>query len=133
MITVDHWLAYEAHNDHIITGKATAEAAILCGLKRIKTDPEVDAAYESHDIKCVAFYGTQYPNTCFDISGMIEKKLEALRCYHAQFHEEELEMLASYAEFKAGQCAEWQPFKYAEMWKVVTPRHLHGFTETWKF
>jgi N,N'-diacetylchitobiose non-reducing end deacetylase len=133
VITVDPWLAYEAHTDHIMTGKAAAEAAILCGLKRIKTDPDVDAAYQPHDIKAVAFYGTQYPNLCFDISSTIELKLQALRCYHAQFQEEELETLASYAEFKASQCAAGHPFKYGEMWKVVTPRHLHGFTETWKF
>jgi LmbE family N-acetylglucosaminyl deacetylase len=133
VITVDPWLAYEAHNDHILTGKAAAEAAILCGLKRIQTDPDVDAAYEPHEIKAVAFYNTQYPNTCFDVSSTIERKLKALRCYRAQFREEELEMLVEYAEFKAGQCAVGQPFKYAEMWKVVTPRLLHGFTETWKF
>jgi N,N'-diacetylchitobiose non-reducing end deacetylase len=133
VITVDPWLAYEAHNDHIIAGKAAAEAAILCGLKRIHTDPDVDAAYEPHEIKAVAFYNTQYPNTCFDISSTIERKLKALRCYRAQFREEEMEMLVGYAEFKAGQCAVGQPFKYAELWKVVTPRLLHGFTETWKF
>ena len=133
VITVDPWLAYESHTDHIMAGKATAEAVILCGLKRIKTDPLVDATYEPHHIKSVAFYGTQYPNTCFDITSTIEKKLQAMRCYHAQFHEEELERLAGYVEYKASHFAEGQPFRYAEMWKVVTPRQLHGFTETWKF
>ena len=133
VITVDPWLAYEAHTDHIITGKAAAEAVVLCDFKRIKTDPEVDAAYEPHEIKCVAFYGTQYPNTIFDISSTIEKKLEAVRCYHAQFTEPDLERLAGYVEWRAGQAAEGQPFKYAERLKVITPRMLHGFTDTWKF
>jgi LmbE family N-acetylglucosaminyl deacetylase len=132
VITVDPWLAYEAHTDHILTGKAAAEAAILCGLKRIRTDPQVDAAYEPHEIQCVAFYGTQYPNTCFDISGTIEKKVKAVRSYHAQFTEPELDMLAGYVEHKASRYAEGHDFKYAEMWKVITPRQLHGFTETWK-
>ena len=133
VITVDPWLAYEAHTDHIITGKAAAEAVVLCDFKRIKTDPAVDAAYEPHEIKCVAFYGTQYPNTIFDISSAIEKKLEAVRCYHAQFTEPDLERLAGYVEWRAGQAADGQPFKYAERLKVITPRMLHGFTDTWKF
>jgi len=133
VITVDPWLAYESHTDHIMTGKAAAEAAILCDFKRIKTDPEVDAAYQPHEIKCVAFYGTMYPNTFFDISSTIEKKLEAVRCYHAQFHEEDMDRLAGYVEWRASTAAEGQPFKYAEKLKVITPRMLHAFTDTWKF
>jgi LmbE family N-acetylglucosaminyl deacetylase len=133
VFTVDPWLAYESHTDHIITGKAAAEAALLCDFKRIKTDPQVDAAYEPHEIKCVAFYGTQYPNTVFDISSTLEKKLQAVRCYHAQFRQEDLERMAGYVEWRASQSADGQPFKYGEKWKIVTPRLLHGFTETWKF
>jgi LmbE family N-acetylglucosaminyl deacetylase len=133
VITVDPWLAYESHTDHIMTGKAAAEAAILCDFKRIKTDPEVDAAYQPHEIKCVAFYGTMYPNTFFDISSTIEKKLEAVRCYHAQFHEEDMDRLAGYVEWRASTAAEGQPFKYAEKLKVITPRMLHAFTDTWKY
>jgi LmbE family N-acetylglucosaminyl deacetylase len=102
-------------------------------LTKIRTDPEVDAAYQPHDIQTVAFYGTQYPNTCFDISHTMEKKKQALLCYHAQFHEDELKMLAAFAEYKASQSAKGLDCKYAEMWKVVTPRLLHGFPETWKF
>ena len=133
VVTLDPWIPYESHTDHILTGKASAEAAILCGLKRIQTDPQVDAAYQPHQIKCVAFYTTQYPNTCFDISGTLEKKLQAIRCYHAQFHEEDLERVAGYVEFKASQNAQGQPFKYAEILKVVTLRHLHAFSDSWKF
>jgi LmbE family N-acetylglucosaminyl deacetylase len=134
VITVDPWLAYESHTDHVITGKAAAEAALLCDFKRLKTDDaEVDAAYQPHEIKCVAFYGTQYPNTVFDISSTIEKKLEAVRCYHAQFDEESLERMAGYVEWRASTAAEGQPFKYAEKLKVITPRMLHGFTDTWKY
>ena len=133
VITVDPWLAYEAHTDHIMTGKAAAEAVVLCDFKRIKTDPEVDAAYEPHEIKCVAFYGTMYPNTFFDISSTIEKKLEAVRCYHAQFHDEDMDRLAAYVEWRAGTAAEGQSFKYAEKLKVISPRMLHAFTDTWKY
>jgi LmbE family N-acetylglucosaminyl deacetylase len=133
VITVDPWLAYEAHNDHIIVGKAASEAAILCGLPKIKTVPEIDAAYTPHEIRCVAYYSTQFPNICFDISATIDKKKQAIRCYRAQFKDEELEMLAQYVEYMAREKAKGQSFEFGEMWKVVTTRHLHGSTDTWKF
>jgi LmbE family N-acetylglucosaminyl deacetylase len=133
VITLDPWMAYEAHTDHVMTGKAAAEAALLCDFKRIKTDPEVDAAYQPHQIKAVAFYYSQYPNTCFDTSRTIEKKLQAMHCYRAQFHEEDLDRLAGYVSFRASQNAEGKGFEYAEMWKVVTLRQLHCFSDAWKF
>ena len=133
VFTVDPWLPYEAHTDHIMVGKAAAEAVVLCGFKRIKTDPEVDAAYTPHDIQTIAFYGSQRPNTCFDISQTIEKKKQAVRCYHAQFHEEELEMLAYYVEMRARKAAEGHDFTFGENLKVITSHHLHGSTEAWRF
>jgi N,N'-diacetylchitobiose non-reducing end deacetylase len=133
VITVDPWMAYESHTDHIICGKAVAEASILCGFVKIKTDPQVDAAYQSHQIERVAFYGTQYPNTCFDITRTIEKKKQAIRCYHAQFHDDELEMVAERLEYYARTKAQGQGVEFAEMWKVVTTRHLHGYPDAWKF
>ncbi|RPJ52080.1 MAG: PIG-L family deacetylase [Chloroflexi bacterium] len=133
IITVDPWTAYEAHTDHIQCGKAAAEAAILCGLTKVKSEPRVDAAYQPHQIERVAFYGTQYPNTCFDISRTIEKKKQAIRCYHAQYHEQELEQMAGLLEYYAKMKAQGQDMAYAEMWKVVTPRHLHGYPDAWKF
>jgi len=133
VITIDPWMAYESHTDHVITGKAAAEAALLCDFKRIKTgDPEVDAAYVPHLIKCVAFYHTMYPNTIFDISSTLEKKLQAVQCYQAQFRQEDLPRLAAYVEWRATQAAEGQSFKYGEKMKVVTLRHLHSYAEAWK-
>ena len=40
------WMVYEAHNDHILTGRATAEAAILFGMHRIQTTPSVDEVFQ---------------------------------------------------------------------------------------
>jgi hypothetical protein len=56
-----------------------------------------------------------------------------VRCYHAQFDDNDLERMAGYVEWRASTAAEGQPFKYAEKLKVITPRMLHGFTETWKY
>jgi hypothetical protein len=36
-------------------------------------------------------------------------------------------------EWRASTAAEGQAFKYAEKLKVITPRMLHAFTDTWKY
>src|SRR4030095_12471144 len=69
----DAWLTYEGHHDHIQTGLATAEAVIFAGLTKIaSSDPEVDSAYEEHDIKGIALYFTREPNSIADITATWE-------------------------------------------------------------
>ena len=133
VITVDPWTAYEAHNDHIIVGKAAAEAVVLCAFTKFKTDAAVDAAYQPHAIRSVGFYGSQYPNTWFDIGTTMAKKRQAVACYHAQFQEEELVWLAGRVEQYARAKGEGRGVEFAEAWKVITPRHLHSNPDSWKF
>ena len=133
IITVDPWTAYEAHNDHIMAGKAASEAVVLCGFTKFKTTPEVDAAYQPHAIQSVVYYASQYPNTWFDTGRSIEKKKLAVRCYHAQFHEHELDYLSQRVENYARLKAESRGCEFAEELKVITPRHLHANPGTWKF
>jgi N,N'-diacetylchitobiose non-reducing end deacetylase len=133
IIAIDPWSAYEAHTDHVIAGKATAEAAILCGLTRIKTDPEVDANYTPHDIERVAFYQSQYPNSCIDITCTLEKRRQAIRCYHAQFHQYELDYIADRVVEYAREKGEDYGYDFGERWKLVTTRHLHGYPDAWKY
>jgi LmbE family N-acetylglucosaminyl deacetylase len=133
ILAIDPWSAYESHTDHIITGKATAEAAILCGLTKIKTDPEVDASYTPHHIERVAFYQSQYPNTCIDITGTLEKRRQAIRCYHAQFHQHELDYIADRVVEYAREKGKAHGYEFGELWKLVTTRHLHGYPDAWKY
>ena len=67
VVTVDPWLTYEAHHDHIQTGLAVAEAVMLAGLTKIpSSNPAVDSAYKAHDIKGIVFYHTREPNQIID-------------------------------------------------------------------
>jgi len=59
IFTCDPWMPYEAHTDHVLTGKAAAEAAILYGMTRLKTTPEVDAQFEPFDLLGIVFYATR--------------------------------------------------------------------------
>ena len=46
LFTCDPWLPNEAHQDHIVVGRAVAEASLLQGMTRLSIDAEVDRHYE---------------------------------------------------------------------------------------
>lgn len=136
IFTVDPWTPYEAHTDHIRTGRAAAEATILYSLTRLTTEPEVDAAYQPHEIQGIVFYHSWVPNTYFDITHSREKKHRALDAYKAQFATEDFPMLHMWVEIKERMHAEnciTPGCTHAEALKVLNPRLLHGVGETWKF
>jgi LmbE family N-acetylglucosaminyl deacetylase len=133
IVTMDPWMLYEAHTDHVMASRATAEAAILYDLPRLKSDPDVDEVYESHPLQAVVFHATSYPNTVFDISGTIEKKNAAIRCYKSQFHESDFDGLVQRTMTYTAYLAHDEAFEYGEALKIVPPGLLHGVGETVRF
>ena len=132
ILTVDPYLPYEAHHDHAMTGKAVSEAAILYGMMRLKTDPEVDAAYERHDIEGIAYYHTHAPNTYVDITNTYARKHAAVSAYHAQFTDESMARLQFYLDLKEQEYGELQCCRYAEALKILHPLQLHCSVDAWK-
>lgn len=129
VVTVDPWLTYEAHHDHIQTGLAAAEAVMLSGLTKIpSSDPAVDSAYKGHDIKGIVFYHTREPNEIMDISAVWETKIAAVRCYEAQFTQQEMDQLVMALDSKSKQVAAGESFMRGEPLKVLHTSALHcGF------
>ncbi|HXD09690.1 MAG TPA: PIG-L deacetylase family protein [Anaerolineales bacterium] len=122
----DAWLTYEGHHDHIQTGLAAAEAVMFADLTKIaSSDPDVDAAYEQHDIKGIVLYFTREPNYIADISSTWEEKVGALRCYEAQFSPSEMEQLIAGRDMKSQQVAQGQSFARGEALKVLHTSALH--------
>jgi LmbE family N-acetylglucosaminyl deacetylase len=122
----DAWLTYEGHRDHIQTGLAAAEAVMFAGLTKIaSSDPEVDAAYEEHDIQGIALYFTREPNTIADISSTWEDKLAAVKCYEAQFDPAGMDQLIMALDMKSQQVAQGQSFARGEPLKVLHTSALH--------
>lgn len=136
IFTVDPWTPYEAHTDHIRVGRAAAEATILYGFTRLVTEHDVDAAYQPHELKGIAFYHSWAANTFFDITQTREKKHRAINAYKAQFTDDDFGLLHMALEFKERMHAEncnTVGCTHAEAFKVLNPRLLHGVGETWKF
>ncbi|NPV86110.1 MAG: PIG-L family deacetylase [Anaerolineae bacterium] len=125
VFTVDPWLPYEAHQDHILTGRAVAEAAILYHLPRFKTLPEVDAAYQLHVLRGVVFYLTHAPNIFYDISSTVEIKHHALQTYCMQFTDMDMRALLEKLTKTERQCGERGGVERAEALKVLDPAQLH--------
>ena len=122
----DAWLTYEGHRDHIQTGFAAAEAVMFASLTKIaSSDPAVDAAYEGHEIQGVALYFTREPNSIADITSTWEDKVEAVRCYEAQFTSAGLDQLVMALDMKSQQVAQGQSFARGEPLKVLHPSALH--------
>ena len=122
----DPWLTYEAHRDHYTTGLAAASAATLFGLARIpSSDPAVDSAFAPHSLIGIAFYFTREPNYFSDVDATWEKKVEAVKCYEAQFDPDGMEQLLFALDLKARQFAERHGCDRAEGLKVMHPSSLH--------
>ena len=122
----DAWLTYEGHRDHIQTGLAAAEAIMFAGLTKIaSSDPQIDAAYEGHEIQGVALYFTREPNTIADITSTWEEKIAAVQCYEAQFSPEGMERLVFALDMKSQQVAQGQSFPRAEPLNVLHTSALH--------
>lgn len=125
LFSVDPWLPFEAHPDHLVTGRAVAEAALFYRFARFATDPAVDAAYEPHDLRGLALYFTVSPNVAFDIDTTRERKHRALDAYRMQFSPEALAALHRGLDAKEREWAAAGPASHAEALRVLAPRQLH--------
>ncbi len=125
VVTVDPWLATEAHLDHVRTGQAALEAVLLHGLPRYRTDPVVDAAAAGATVRGVGLYFTGRPNRWFDIAPGREAKHRALDCYRAQFTEDGLRVLHAALDHKEQAWGQRAGVLHGEALQVLHPAHLH--------
>lgn len=125
VFSVDPWLPYEVHSDHLRVGRAAAEACLLQRLPRLRSDPQVDAAWEPHEIAAVVFYFTTEPNACFDVGATRARKHRAIGAYRSQLAPTEVEALRKGLEFMERRWAEQEPFSHGEALKILPPGRLH--------
>lgn len=120
----DPWNHYEAHNDHIVTGFAAAQAAISCNLLHYPEGSET----EPTEIKAVLFYFSSKPNTRVNITKFFNKKMEAVALHKSQIDSATLGMYTVYFSLRGRRL----PFIWRkhEGVKALTPLHLHCFPES---
>lgn len=119
----DPWLAYEAHQDHIVTGKAVAQAAISSSLLYYPEGTETAPC----QLNAVGFYFTASPNTIVNITAYFEKKFEAISFHQTQMNEELLKLYRTYFQLRGTRLTRSE--EIGEGLKMVRPIHMHCFPE----
>lgn len=123
VLTVDPYLPYESHPDHVNTGKGVLQAILFHSLPKFARDIP-----PSSPPPPVALGGTARPNSSICVDSFVEVKARALTTHRSQFDRETVEFITSVTKAlgSALGCGA------AEVFKVLTPRELHVnvFVET---
>ncbi len=125
VFSVDPWLPFEAHSDHLRVGRATAEACLLHKHVRLRIDPEVDAGWTPHSIAAVGFYFTSEPNACFDVTASRTRKHEAIGAYRTQLTEQEIAGLRAGLSGIEQRWAAAETFSHGEALRILSPGAFH--------
>jgi len=132
LLTVDPNLAYEAHWDHIRTGRAAAEASLLYNFPHVAS--QLPDGYIPFELEAVGFVWTNNPNTVIDTSLWNDIKFEAVAKHLSQFPETgSLEQMKAYLTYRASKDAEKLCFELGEPLKLLPPVMLHCFPEAGEF
>lgn len=119
----DSWLPYESHYDHIVTGRACAQAAISCSLHAY---PEGTLTLPC-TLQAVGLYFTSHPNTVVDITEHFEAKFAAMAMHETQMNDELLSLYRTYFTLRGNQLLNGKGI--GEGLKMLRPIHLHAFPE----
>ena len=119
----DPWLLYEAHYDHIVTGKASAQAAISCLLKSYPEGTDTPPC----QIQAIGFYFTAAPNTVVNITEYFDLKFKAMALHQTQMDDQLLALYRTYFKLRGNQLL--QNDEIGEGLKMLRPLHLHCFPE----
>jgi len=124
VMTVDPWLAYEAHPDHRLTGLAVAAACLFSAMPTFNPE-DLATGLALHAPSMVAFFGTAHPNQFVDVDETWDNKRAAISAHQSQFSGQMLALYLYYLELKARELAAGRGPQRVEAFKVLTPTHLH--------
>lgn len=121
----DPWLEYESHWDHIVTGRAAANAFLMSGRNKV---PGAEGT-QPYSAAAIGYYFTAHPNTVIDVSAVFEKKFEAIALHDSQMDAQTLAMYRVYFTMKGQELAQGRGFALGEGLKVLSPLHVHCFAD----
>lgn len=121
----DPWLPYECHLDHIITGKATANAFQLAGRRAIGDMPPTPP----HPLPAIGFYFTGKPNAVCDVTDAFERKMEAIAMHKSQVDQQTLELYRVYFGTRGRAMGAPYGYEIGEGVKLLSRLHTHCFAE----
>lgn len=119
VLTIDPFIPYEAHPDHIRTGRAVLAAVLFSGL------PRFAPGSEPYGVPAIALAQTNRPNTYIDVTAEFDRKLAAFGAHQSQFPPEALQRYSFYLNIRTAEYGKEIGAAHAEAFKVLTPTHLH--------
>jgi LmbE family N-acetylglucosaminyl deacetylase len=117
-VTVDPFLPYEAHPDHINTGRGVMEAALFHTYPYIVRDAKVNS-----EAPILALAASATPNAVVSIDNTIDRKIMAILAHKSQWPDsKKMEDMIRGLSAGYGKLAEC---RYGEAFKVLLPDEIH--------
>ena len=115
---------YINHPDHRIAGEATLGAIIPVAGTRLAFPELAAEGLEPHEVNEVYIGGVDDPDRWVDITGFLDKKIEALRAHKSQMRDwdpdEMTKMITQWAKGNADQARKYgHEMEYAESYKYI--------------
>jgi len=133
VITVDPYLEYEIHPDHIKCGKAVNMALLFYGFPGYHIKENIEKISEGKDLKALGYVFTRNPNYFYNVDGYFRDKFEALKLHESQDLDENknkaMAEFCNYFRIKACFYGEKIGCEYAEEMKILSTSMLHCFSE----
>ena len=82
VFTFDPWKCYDVHPDHRTVGLCTQDALINASARNFPE--QLVHGIVPHKVKHLYYFSTDKPNHWVDISGVIDRKIGAMRCHESQ-------------------------------------------------
>jgi LmbE family N-acetylglucosaminyl deacetylase len=90
VMTFDPWRKNEIHPDHRAVAMCTLDA-ISCARGGMYYREQLKTGITPHSVKQIYYFNTDRPNHWVDITAVVDKKAEALRCHTSQTSKKDIE------------------------------------------
>ena len=111
------------HRDHRITGQVTLDAVFPCARDHLHFQELWEQeGLEPHKTGTVLFWGSEQPDTYFDIGGCIDVKIQALTAHQSQMRNRTKLEVEEFVKEWAKNAAADQDYQYGEVFRKITFR-----------
>jgi len=111
------------HRDHRITGQVTLDAVFPYARDHLHfADLWREEGLEPHKTGTVLLWGTELPDTFFDIAGTLEVKIEAVEAHRSQMRGRSPTEVAEFVKERAREAGAESGWDYAEAFRKLTFR-----------
>lgn len=122
IMTSDPYRKYFWHHDHRICGQVVLDAVYPYARDRLSYPEHLKEGLTPHAVKELLLWGSDEPDTFFDITDKFDQKIAALKCHRSQVGRHAEKDLKEWVGTRAREAGQKIGVQYAEQFhRVVTP------------